>query len=257
MSTNDPAHIPDFMSMLRLDGCTFVVLGAGLGIGRHVAHALAQAGAQVLCVGRNDEATRQVAGEIGGTACIADINKPEDMRRAFEKCVPDLGKLQGIVNIVGHPVSSPLVQVNEEHYSQQVDAVLKHAWLTVQIGGPLLAEAGGGCITFVGSVAGITTGPSNRALYGAAKAALHHLARYAAVEFGPRGVRVNVVAPGITKTPRVLASIGPDWSQFEQRNPLKRVAMPADIAGAVLFLSSDLARHVTGHTLVADGGATA
>jgi NAD(P)-dependent dehydrogenase (short-subunit alcohol dehydrogenase family) len=107
---------------------------------------------------------------------------------------------------------------------------------------------------FVASVSGITSAPRHAA-YGAAKAGLMSLVRTAAVELGPSHVRVNAVAPGVVWTPRVSAYLGDEGRQRNEANtPLRRVAQPADIAAGILFLASDLASYVNGHTLVVDGG---
>ena len=111
----------------------------------------------------------------------------------------------------------------------------------------------GGTFTFVGSRSGIRPSP-NQALYGAFKAALHHLVRVAAVEFGPHKIRVNAVAPGVVRTPRLLKGLPPDaWHQLALATPLRRVADPEDVAKAILFLASNLAGYVTGNILTLDG----
>jgi NAD(P)-dependent dehydrogenase (short-subunit alcohol dehydrogenase family) len=132
--------------------------------------------------------------------------------------------------------------------------VLNHAFLAVQIGGQAVAQAGGGSLVFVGSLAGLATLPGQVA-YGAAKAALHHLVAGAARELGPRGVRVNAVAPGFVHTPRLNSLLSTEqWAQIDAQIPLGSAAQPAEIAATILFLSSDLASHVTGQTLSVDGG---
>ena len=109
-------------------------------------------------------------------------------------------------------------------------------------------------MVFVASVSGITSAPSHAA-YGAAKAGLMSLVRTGAVELGPQGIRVNAVAPGVVWTPRVSGYLGEEGRTRNIANtPLRRVAQPADIAAAILFLASDLAGYVTGQTLVVDGG---
>jgi NAD(P)-dependent dehydrogenase (short-subunit alcohol dehydrogenase family) len=131
--------------------------------------------------------------------------------------------------------------------------IFRHAFLAIQSAAPRLAARGGGSITLVGSRAGIKPA-ANQALYGSAKAALHHLMRVSAIEYGPAGIRVNVVAPGFVRTPRVSAALPPEvWERIEQSNPLRRAAEPQDVADAILYLSSDLARYVTGNVLSLDG----
>ena len=111
-------------------------------------------------------------------------------------------------------------------------------------------------MTFIGSLSAVTHLAGQNA-YGAAKAALHHLVRISAHEYAPRGVRMNALVPGFVRTPRLLKRIpDPVWQKLSEKTPLGRVAIPSDIAAAVLFLTSDLARYVTGNILILDGGIT-
>jgi NAD(P)-dependent dehydrogenase (short-subunit alcohol dehydrogenase family) len=252
----DPDQVPDHTQRLRLDGRGFAVLGAGQGIGRQVCHALAQAGAHLLCVDRDEAAARRVAQEVAGHAIAADVTRRADMAGVFEMACAVLPRFSGLVDIVGRARIGPLATLTDEEYQAQHDLVFRHAWLAVQLGAPLLAARGGGAIVLVGSLSGEAALPG-QALYGAQKAALHHLARCAAVEYGPQGVRINTVAPGPTRTPRLLAMLGDDWTALEQTIPLRHAADPADVASAVLFLVSDMARCITAQLIAVDGGALA
>lgn len=249
----DDSPVPRYADLVRLDGQGFVVLGAGQGIGRQACHALAQAGAQVLCVDTQEAAVTAVATEMGGVPCVADVTTRAGMESVFALAASRLQRPGGVVDIVGRAHIGPIARVDDEAYRQQVDLVFRHAWLAVQLGGEWLVRAGGGSIVLIGSLSGEAALP-NQALYGSQKAALHHLGRCAAVEYGPQGVRVNTVAPGPTRTPRLLELMGDDWSPIEQSTPLRRAAEAADIASVVLFLASPLARHVTGQVIVVDGG---
>jgi NAD(P)-dependent dehydrogenase (short-subunit alcohol dehydrogenase family) len=134
--------------------------------------------------------------------------------------------------------------------------VLRHAYLAAQLAGRAMVDRGGAMV-FVASVSGLTSAPRHAA-YGAAKAGLMSLVRTVAVELGPRGVRANAVAPGAVWTPRVAALLGEEGKARAAANaPLRRVAEPADVASAILFLVSDLSTYVTGQTLVVDGGVSA
>jgi NAD(P)-dependent dehydrogenase (short-subunit alcohol dehydrogenase family) len=259
MSEIDVSPVPDYLKLFRLDGKVFVVLGAGQGMGRQTAHALSQAGAKVFCVGRSLEATERVANEVNGIALLADATQRADMQRLFDQVAATSGRLDGIVDIIAMGRVDRLQDVSDDAWDWQYSNVLRHAVLALQIGAPLIAKSGGGSVTFVGSVAGILA--SNASIpYGTAKAALHHLARVAAVELGPSQVRVNVVAPGVTLTPRVVGYIkagamgNPDVLAAGQ--PLGRLTEPSDVAASILFLASDLARGVTGQVHVVDGGAS-
>jgi NAD(P)-dependent dehydrogenase (short-subunit alcohol dehydrogenase family) len=127
----------------------------------------------------------------------------------------------------------------------------------MQYAAPFVEAGGGGTMTFVASVSGFTSAPRHAA-YGAAKAALMALVKSAAVELGPKGIRVNAVAPGVVWTPRVSAFLGEAGKERNSANaPLRRVAQTANIASALLFFTSDLAGYVSGQTLVVDGGVSA
>ena len=170
----------DFVSQLRLDGRGMVVLGAGQGIGAATAHALAQAGARVLCVDKEAGLAEQIAREVGGVPCTADVTRRDEMARIFATARETLGGVRGIVDIVGMAKLGPLSSFSDADYEWQFDVVLRHAFLALQLGAPLVAQSGGGAITFVGSISGNACLP-NEVVYGASKAALHYLARAAAL----------------------------------------------------------------------------
>lgn len=249
---------PRYPDLIRLDDQGIVVLGAGQGIGKQVCHALGQAGAQLLCVDRDAELARYVAQEISGIACIADVTLRKDMERVMAAAERAFGdRFRGVVDIVGVANIGPIEAVDDTAWNGQMDVVLRHAFLALQIGGTALKRLGGGAMTFVGSISGLRSVPG-QAIYGAAKAALHHLVRCAAHELGPQGIRVNAVAPSFVRTPRLEARLDEEfWTRLETTIPMRRVGQPADVAAAVLFLQSELARYVTANVLTLDGGTSA
>lgn len=249
------AKSPDFLSLLRLDGRGFVVLGAGQGIGEQTVHALAQAGAKVLCVDRDEELAREVARVAGGVPCAADVTARGDMQRVFDTARESFGRVHGMVDIIGVAGIKPLADVDDESWGRQFDIVLRHAYLAIQIGGEMMAADGGGSIAFVGSMSGDRAVP-NQTAYGVSKAALHHLVRCAGAEYARRGVRINAVAPGYVRTPRLNQRLGEDaWDAIGKVIPIGRPANPEEIAGPLLFLASDLSAHMTGQVVAVDGGA--
>ena len=172
----------------------------------------------------------------------------------FEEAGAALGRMHGLVDIIGMAQYADLVDLEDQSWDWHHDIVLRHAFLAVQLGGRAMAASGGGVMVFVASVSGITSAPLHAA-YGAAKAGLMSLVRTAAVELGPSAIRVNAVAPGVVWTPRVSKYLGEEGLARNNANtPLRRVALPSDIAAALLFLSSDMSSYVTGQTLVVDGG---
>lgn len=250
--------LTDPLRAARLDGRGFALLGAGGGgIGEATARAFAAAGARLLCVDRDIDQARAVAVATGGTAHAADVTARADLAETFARAEALFGAdFAGVVDIVGMAAMGEIASFDDAAVARQFDIVFGHALKTVQLAAPMLARAGGGSIGFVGSVSGIAAIP-NQPIYGMAKAALHHLVRYAGQEFGPQGVRVNAVAPGFVETPRLKAALpAPLWDEVARTNPLRRPARPEDVAHALLFLASDLAAYVNGAILPLDGGVT-
>jgi NAD(P)-dependent dehydrogenase (short-subunit alcohol dehydrogenase family) len=247
-----------YLDALRLDGRGFVVLGAaGGGIGSETSLALAEAGADLLLVDVNPDQAGEAARMTGGEAIVADIRDRAAMESLFQHAQAKFGaRFHGVVDVVGMVARADLLHADETMIDAQFDVVLRHAIHAIQIAGPMLAANGAGSMVFVGSLAGMSASGAN-AFYGAAKAALHHLIRYAARELGPRGVRVNGVAPGLTRTPRIVQALPAEiWSAFDAQSPLGRAAEPEDIARTILFLASDLASYVTGNIIALDAGAS-
>lgn len=246
--------VPAFLDRLRLDGHGYVVLGAGAGIGRQAAHALSQAGARVACVDRERGPAEAVAAQVGGVAVEGDITVRADVERIFLESRAHVGPIRGVVDVVGVAYQQPLAETDDTTWRRQYSIVLDHVYLVLQIGGAAVADAGGGSMVFVGSMSGETR-VENQTAYGSAKAALHHLVACMGAELAPAGVRVNAVAPGFVRTPRLVDVLGErQWERIGARIPRGSAAVPAEIAGPILFLCSDLASYVTGHVLTADGG---
>jgi NAD(P)-dependent dehydrogenase (short-subunit alcohol dehydrogenase family) len=245
----------DYFKQARLDNQGFVLLGAGGGgIGPAVARALAGAGAELLCVDISEAEARNTAAMVNGVGISADIRNRKEVEAVFAKAKDLFGRrLSGIVDIVAVGMVAPLENCSDETLDWQFGIVFRHALLALQYAAPILTENGGGTITLVGSRAGLRPLP-NQAIYGSMKAALHHLVRSAAMELGPRNIRVNAVSPGFVFTPRVKKALSPeDWKRVEATNPMRRMADPEDVAKSILFLSSSLASYVNGNILVLDG----
>lgn len=253
----DADWTPDYAGLMRLNDEVHVVLGGGFGSGRQAAHALAAYGATVVIVDRDAERAEKVAAEVDGVAWSGDITSRTDMEALFDFVEERFGRLDGVADIVGLSIYKEIEDLTDDDWVYHLDIVLKHAYLAITYAGRLWKRTGsGGSMAFVASVAGMASSP-NLAAYGAMKAALMSLVRTAAVELGPVGVRVNAVAPGVIRTPRQQAN--PRWTHdLVQSNvdktPLRKVAYPSDIASVLLFLLSPLAGHVTGESIVVDGG---
>ena len=253
MTRLDDTPVPDYAGRVRLDGRRFVLIGAGQGIGRQAAHALAANGARVLCVDVDPDLADDIAGEVDGLAWSGDATRRDEVERLFGDAQARLGGVDGLVDIVGISRYCDILDYTDDEWSWHFDMNLRHAFLAMQYGGRAMADHGG-TMVFVASVSGLTSAPRHAA-YGAAKAGLMALVRSGAVELGPLGVRVNAVAPGVVWTPRVSTYLGDEGRARNEANaPLGRVAQPADIASALLFFASDLAGYVSGQVLSVDGG---
>ncbi|WP_322046560.1 SDR family NAD(P)-dependent oxidoreductase [Paraburkholderia sp. J67] len=243
-----------YLPEMRQDGKGYVVLGVGSGIGGEVCRAFREAGAELVCVDLQAEVAEKAAASVQGTPVVADVTRRADMEKVFAVAKQQFGaRFAGVIDVVGITVPSEITALDDTQIGTQFDLVFRHALLAMQIAAPLLAENGGGNIIVVGSLAGLRS-TRRAALYGAAKAALHHLVMYASDEFGPAGVRVNGVAPGRIAASGTFQSNPETIARIEGAIPLRRMGVPSEIAGVALFLASGLASYVTGNIIVADGG---
>jgi NAD(P)-dependent dehydrogenase (short-subunit alcohol dehydrogenase family) len=259
MTTADNSAVPDFAGMLRLDTRGYVVVGAGVGIGRQTSHALAQVGSKVLCVDVDEGRAKEIAAEVGGVPLVADARERSEADRIIATAQAELGRLDGIVDIVGMARWASLLETPEEDWDWTFGMVLRHAYHLIQAAGKVMAGTGG-TMVFVASIDGTISAPFH-APYGAAKGALLNLVRTASVELGPLGIRVNAVCPGPTATPRILAAHGGKIPASPAEGgslyiPLGAVNETWDIASAILFLSTGLSRHISGQAITVDGAAT-
>lgn len=246
--------------LLGLNGRAAIVVGAGgNGIGTAIAATLASAGAHVIAVDIDparlteaEEAIRAVGGQC--TAAVVDARDRNAVERLVERA-DETGDLFGLVNVVGGlPVErwARLLDYKDEDLETVLQANLRCAFLTSQVQARRLARRGApGSIVQIASISALQGMPFGAA-YAAAKAALISLTRTMALEWGPLGIRVNAVAPGTVGVLRNEAEDDPE--QDRAVLPLGRRGTPGDIAGAALFLLSDLAQWVTGQTLAVDGG---
>jgi NAD(P)-dependent dehydrogenase (short-subunit alcohol dehydrogenase family) len=224
-------------------------------MGRQAAHALAGAGAHVVCVDLDGARAEQVAAEVRGTAARCDITVDGQIDAVLAAAERSDGPVSGVTNIVGLTRWTRLEEATDEDWVWQSAIVAGQALRTLRAAVPHLRRAGGGTLTYVASVSAFTSAPSH-GLYGMAKAALLSMVRTAAIELGPDAIRVNAVSPGATRTPRLVADSRFDAAMADNaaRTPLGKVAETADVAGALLYLACPLSGHVTGQDLIVDGG---
>ena len=249
--------------LFGLKGRTIVVAGAGGGgIGTAVCQAVARVGAHVVGIdidaGAMDESEKCVH-DLGGqfTRVIADVRDDDAAQAAAREALAATGDLAGLVNIVGGvPVQSwsSLLGYDAQDFNEILHFNLSTTWQMSRAVAQVMIERGaGGSIVSLSSISASGASPFH-APYGAAKVALRQLAQTMAVEWGPHGIRVNVVSPGTIETPR--ATIPDDPERDRQGIPLGRRGRPAEIASAALFLLSELSSYVTGQSIAVDGGAT-
>lgn len=251
---SDDTATVDYLARQKLTGRGYVVLGVGTGIGSAVCGALAQAGAKLLCVDLKKEVAEAAAAKFGGIAAVANVTDRGEMDAVFAEAEKHFGPaFAGVVSVVGVPMPGAITDLDDERTQRQLDLTLRPAILVTQLAAPRLAARGGGSVVFVGSLAAEVS-TLNIALYGVGKAAVNKLAAAAAHEFGPSKVRFNVVSPGRIVSSGVVPISPETLARIEQAVPLRRAGTPADIAGVVLFLLSDLASYVTGTVIPVDGG---
>jgi NAD(P)-dependent dehydrogenase (short-subunit alcohol dehydrogenase family) len=242
----------DYTQLFRLDGRRAVVIGAGSGIGRESAYALAAHGASVTCADVNFDAAQETALAIAGEAYEINVLDPVAVEQLADRDV-DVVVLTAAVN-----VRKRLLDYTRDDFNRVVALNLGATFDVVRAFGRRMVAQRGGSIIGFSSIRGSTVEPG-QSVYAATKAGLVQLFRTAAAEFGPSGVRVNAIAPGVVETP-LTAQIkaDPAWYQaYADKGALGRWAQPSEMAGAVVYLASDAASFVTGAVLAVDGGWTA
>ncbi|MFF3072533.1 SDR family NAD(P)-dependent oxidoreductase [Kitasatospora sp. NPDC057936] len=246
---------------IDLTGKRILVTGGSRGIGRGIVLALARAGARtVACYRTESPAVESLRGELAATGgehhlVQADVSVPEDVERLVSTAKERFGALDVVVNNAGVISHVPFPELPLEEWRRVLDTNLTAPFLVIQKSLPLLSP--GSSVITVGSRAAVIGIPL-RAHYTASKAGLIGLTRSLMKELGPKGIRVNLVAPGVIETeefetapPEEVARVK---SRYQGLTGLGRLGTPDEIAGAVLFLSSDLSAYVTGETIHVDGG---
>lgn len=254
---------------MKLEGKVALITGGGTGIGAAIARRFVEEGAKVCITGRRKEPLEKVAQTLKADSaiiCQGDIAKFEDAQRMVETTVKFGGKLNVLVNNAGIDPPGTIADVDIALWRQVVDTNLNGTFYMMKSSIPHMIKAGGGSIINVASLAGLRCIPAMPA-YCSSKAGVIMLAMQAALDYGPQKIRCNAVCPGAVRTEMLenamsglaqalKTDLDNAFVYFTSNTPLKRVAMPVEVAGICAFLASDDASFITGIAVPVDGGAT-
>ena len=245
---------------LELTSKTAVVVGGTSGIGRAIAHALAEAGADVVATSRRMEQVEAAANEIEergrrSLRVASDVSNSDSLQTALDACLAAFGKVDILVNCAGRTKRAPTIDFPEEDWAAIMDTNLTGTLRACQIFGRHMIERKYGRIINIASL-GSFVALHEAAAYSASKAAVASLTKSLAVEWAAHGVNVNAIAPGVFRTAlnQTLLDQTERGREFLLRTPMKRFGRVEELAGAAVFLASDAASFVTGEVLVVDGG---
>jgi NAD(P)-dependent dehydrogenase (short-subunit alcohol dehydrogenase family) len=253
-------------TLFDLSGQNAIVTGSTRGIGKAIAHRLAEHGARVVISSRKADACEATSRELNAMLkreatlpIAAHVGIKSDLESLVQKSEAALGDIHILVcNAASNPYFGPMAGISDEQFNKVLtNNVIGNHWLS-QLVAPKMRARKGGSIIYISSIGGLR-GSADLGAYAITKAADMQLARNLAQEFGADNVRVNTIAPGLIKTDFARALWeDPDRAARAARSiPLKRLGEPDDIAGLAVLLASEAGRYVTGQTWVADGGWTA
>jgi dehydrogenase/reductase SDR family member 4 len=247
--------------MSHLKNKVAIVTGASRGIGKSMAEVFAREGATVVICGRKQNTLDEVAAELKGlagrvvpTAC--HVGKLEELQRLVDTTTRDFGKIDILVNNAATNIAQgPAIEMDDGQFDKMVEVNLKSMYRAIRLVAPGMCERGSGSIINIASIAGLRP-QFHGLLYSMTKAAMIMMTQSYAVELGPKGVRVNAIAPGLVQT--VLSEYyWKDESRLTammSHQPIRHLGQPPEIAEVALLLASDSASYLTGQTIVVDGG---
>ena len=247
--------------MSRLQHKVAIVTGASRGIGRAIAELFAKEGASVVLCGRKQESLDQVASELQALSgrvlpMACHVGRLEDLERLVDGATREFGKIDILVNNAATNIAQgPALEMTDAQFDKMVEINLKSAYRLTRLVAPGMCARGSGSIVNIASIAGMRP-QFHSLLYSMTKAALIMLTQSYALELGPSGVRVNAIAPGLVET-TLSEYYWKDAARFQplmDRQPIKHLGQPIEIAELALTLASDSASYLTGQTIVVDGG---
>ncbi|MDT3445769.1 MULTISPECIES: SDR family NAD(P)-dependent oxidoreductase [unclassified Pseudofrankia] len=242
--------------MGSLDGKAAVITGAGRGIGKACVEVFVREGAKVLAVDVSGE-EKDVAAALGPAVVPfhADLTREDDVVAAFDTAAMAFGRVDALVNVAGTPGSRPVEYLDADHYEAMTSVNLRGVLLATRHAVRAMLTTGGGSIVTVASVAGtMNIEARTPVVYMAAKAGAHVITKSVAVEYGPKGIRANTVAPGFTLTETTGRAPAETIAAMSAKATLGRAATAVDQAEMIAFLSSDRAAFVNGVLIPVDGG---
>lgn len=242
----------------RLDGRVAIVMGGGRGLGRIIALALAEAGADVAVVARTTHEVQETAKQVcaldrRAIAVRADVRIAREVEEAAARTVAELGRIDILVNCAGLGLEKPFLETTEEEWRQVVDTNLTGTFLCCRAVGKYLLEQGHGKIINVASGLALR-GIEKGAAYCASKGGVVQLTKALALEWAPLGVRVNAIGPGWFPPSMGGQDYQEEKPLLERFIPMKRRGKEEDVAGAAIYLASDSSSFVTGEVIWVDGG---
>ena len=249
------------LDRFRLDGKVALVTGGGRGLGKTMATALAQAGADVALIGRSlapcEEGAQAIAGATGRTCrgFTADVTVAADVERVVNEVEAAFGRIDILINNAGNNIRGSVDQLSEADWDSVLDTNLKGPFLCSRLVGPRMVKRGWGRIVNLGSILSVVALPG-RAPYASAKAGVLNLSRVLALEWAGTGVTVNTICPGpfATEMNRSLLDDPVKYQEFIKQIPMGRWGELEELEGAVVFLASDASSFMTGETIIIDGG---
>lgn len=251
-------YLPSF----QLTDKVAVVTGASKGIGRAIAIGLAEAGADVALLARTESELQEVASvieDLGRKALplVTDVTDRANAKASIEKVVDTFGRIDILVNNAGINIRKPALDYEEEDWNKIVDVNMKSVFMLSQLVGSYMKEQESGKIISIASMDGYI-GATTGVIYGMTKAAVIHMTKVLAIEWGKYNINVNAIGPGYVKTQITAEKLAnPEYMKYVMdRSPIKRIGTFEDMVGATVFLASEASDFMTGQTLLVDGGMT-